>query len=45
MSGRPVDNAEASSSRAVLSASDGTVVRPEQERERVITSSAHFVDA
>jgi hypothetical protein len=44
MSGRPVDNAEASSSRAVLPASDGTVVRPEQERERVVVPPAHFVD-
>jgi hypothetical protein len=44
MSGRPADGAEASSSRAVLPASDGTTARPEQERERAITPPAHFAD-
>jgi hypothetical protein len=44
MSGRPADGAEASSSRAVLPASDGTTTRPEQERERAITPPAHFAD-
>jgi hypothetical protein len=45
MSGRPADGAEASSSRAVLPASDGAAARPEQERERAITLPAHFADA
>jgi hypothetical protein len=44
MSGRPADDAEASSSRAVLPASDGTAVRPKQERERVDAPLAHFAD-
>jgi hypothetical protein len=43
MSGRPADGAEASSSRPVLPALDGTAVRPEQER--VDTPPAHFADA
>jgi hypothetical protein len=45
MSGRPADGVEASSSRAVLPASDGAAVRPEQERERAVTPPAHFADA
>jgi hypothetical protein len=45
MSGCPSDGAEASSSLAVLSASDGIATRPEQERERAITLPAHFADA
>jgi hypothetical protein len=36
--GRPADGTEASSSRAVLPASDGATVRPEQERERAASS-------
>jgi hypothetical protein len=45
MSGRPADGAEASSSRAVLPASDDVAARPEQEWERAITPPAHFADA
>jgi hypothetical protein len=45
MSGHPANGAEASSSRAVLPASDGTAVRPEQKRERVDTPPAHFASA
>jgi hypothetical protein len=45
MSGRLADGAEASSSRAVLPASDGVAARPEQERERAITPPAHFAYA
>jgi hypothetical protein len=40
--GRPADGAEASSSRGVLPASDGTAARPEQERERANVPLAHF---
>jgi hypothetical protein len=39
------DGAEASSSRAVLPASDGAVARPEQERECADAPSAHFASA
>jgi hypothetical protein len=42
---RPADGGEASSSRAVLPASDGTATRPEQERERVDTPPTHFASA
>jgi hypothetical protein len=45
MSGRPAHDAEASSSRAALPASDGIAERPEQERERVNAPPAHFADA
>jgi hypothetical protein len=45
MSGHPADGAKASSSYAVLPASDGAAVRPERERERVIAPPAHFADA
>jgi DNA repair exonuclease SbcCD ATPase subunit len=45
MSGRLTDGTEASSSCAVLPASDGTAARPEQERECSITPPAHFDDA
>jgi hypothetical protein len=45
MSGRSTRGAEASSSRAALPASDGTTVRPEQERERVNASPTHFSKA
>jgi hypothetical protein len=45
MSGRPTHGAEASSSCATPPASDGTVTRPEQERERVDAPPAHFADA
>jgi hypothetical protein len=45
MSGRSSDGVEASSSHAVLPASDGAAARPEQERERAITPPAHFADA
>jgi hypothetical protein len=45
MSGRPADDAEASSSYAVLPASDGAATRPEWEREHVIAPPAHFADA
>jgi hypothetical protein len=44
-SGRPADGAEASSSHAVLLASDGAAARPEQGRERTITPPPHFADA
>jgi hypothetical protein len=43
MSGRPTHGAEPSSSRAALPASDGTAVRPEQER--VNAPPAHFIEA
>jgi hypothetical protein len=45
MSERPADSAEASSSRAVLPASDGTAARPEQRRERADAPPAHFTSA
>jgi hypothetical protein len=45
MSGRPTHGVEASSSRATLPASYGTVARPEQERERGNTPPAHFANA
>jgi hypothetical protein len=45
MSGRPTDGAEASSSYAVLPASDGAAAHPEQEQECVITPPGHFADA
>jgi hypothetical protein len=45
MSGRPADGVVASSSRAVLPASDSAATRPEQERERAITPPPHFGDA
>jgi hypothetical protein len=45
MSGRPADGVEASSSYAVLPASDGAAARPEKERECVIAPPAHFADA
>jgi hypothetical protein len=45
VSGRPADGAEASSSRAVLLASDGATARPEQERERADAPPAHFASA
>jgi hypothetical protein len=45
MLGRPTHGAEASSSRAALAASDGTAVRPEQERERVNAPPTHFSEA
>jgi hypothetical protein len=45
MSGRPADSTEASSSHAVLPASDGAAARPEQDQERVIAPLAHFADA
>jgi hypothetical protein len=43
--GRPTDGAEASSSRGVVPASDGTAAHPEQERERGNVPLAHFVNA
>jgi hypothetical protein len=43
--GRPADGTEASSSRAVLPASDGAAARPEQERERANAPSAYFASA
>jgi hypothetical protein len=43
MLGRPVHGAEASSSRAALPASGGSVVSP--ERERVDAPLAHFAEA
>jgi hypothetical protein len=43
--GRPADGAEASLSRAVLPTSDGTAVRPEQERECADAPPAHFASA
>jgi hypothetical protein len=39
---RPADGAEASSSRGVLPASDGTTARPERERECADAPPAHF---
>jgi hypothetical protein len=44
-SGRPADGTEASSSHAVLPASDDAAARAERERERAITPPAHFADA
>jgi hypothetical protein len=44
-SGRPADGAKASSSRAVLFASDSAAARPEQERERGDAPPAHFASA
>jgi hypothetical protein len=41
----PAHGAEASSSRAALPAPDGTVVRPEQEREHANVPPAHFSEA
>jgi hypothetical protein len=43
--GRPADDVEASSSRGVLPASNGTAARPEQERERADAPPAHFASA
>jgi hypothetical protein len=43
--GRPADGAEASSSREVLPASDGTAARPKQERERADAPPTHFASA
>jgi hypothetical protein len=45
MSGRSADGAKASSSCAVLLASDGTTAHPKQEQERVDVPPAHFADA
>jgi hypothetical protein len=45
MSGRPADDAEASSSCAAPPASDGIAAHPEQEREHVDAAPAHFADA
>jgi ADP-dependent phosphofructokinase/glucokinase len=45
MSGHLAHSAEASSSRAALPASDGTVARPEQERECVNVPPTHFSEA
>jgi hypothetical protein len=45
MLGRPAHDAEASSSRAALPASDGIAERSEQEREHVNAPPAHFADA
>jgi hypothetical protein len=45
VSGHPVDGVEASSTHAVLPASDDAVTHSEQERERVIAPPAHFADA
>jgi hypothetical protein len=45
MSGHLAHGAEASSSRAALPASDGSVARPEQERECVNVPPAHFSEA
>jgi hypothetical protein len=42
---RPADGAEASSSRAVLPASDDAAACPEQERERADAPLAHFASA
>jgi hypothetical protein len=39
------DGAEASSSRGVLPTSDGTVARPQRERERADAPLAHFTSA
>jgi hypothetical protein len=44
-SGRPADGAEASSSRAVVPASDGAVTRPEPKRECADAPPAHFASA
>jgi hypothetical protein len=43
--GRPADGAEASSSRAVLPASDSAAAHPGQERERADAPPAHFASA
>jgi hypothetical protein len=45
MSRHPADGAEASSSHAVLPASNGAAACPEQERERVDAPPAHFASA
>jgi hypothetical protein len=45
MSGSPAHGAEVSSSRAPPPASDGTAVRPEQERERINAPPANFTSA
>jgi hypothetical protein len=45
MSGRPVHDAEPSSSRATPPALDNTAACPEQERECVDAAPAHFADA
>jgi hypothetical protein len=45
MSGHLTHYAEASSSRAVLSASGGTTARPEHDEERVNAPPAHFSEA
>jgi hypothetical protein len=45
MSGCPADGAEASSSRAAPPVLDGTAARPEQERERIDATPAHFSEA
>jgi hypothetical protein len=42
---RPMHGAEASSSRTALSTPDGTVARPEQEREHAGAPPAHFSEA
>jgi hypothetical protein len=42
---RPTHGAEASSSRAALPAPEGTVTRPEQEREHARASPAHISEA
>jgi hypothetical protein len=41
----PAPALEASSSYAVLPASDGTTARPEPEQEHVVAPPAHFADA
>jgi hypothetical protein len=45
MSWHPTHGARALSSRAALSAPDGTVVRLEQEREHASAPPAHFSEA
>jgi hypothetical protein len=45
MSRHPMHGAEASSSCAALYAPDGTVARPEQERELASAPPAHFNEA
>jgi hypothetical protein len=42
---RPTHGAEASSSRAILPAQDGTAAHSEQEREHVSAPPAHFCEA
>jgi hypothetical protein len=41
----PTHSAEASSTRAALPALDGTVARPEQEREHACAPPTHFSEA